>query len=121
MRNVMYHMYHRKGNIIISSHILFPRHTSISSYSNNFFPPIKSHPIIRPDNKPHIIKMSKEESSHYVLPLNQPVVSLDCDVAFNGLTNKEKLYAHYLSQASWYGGLCVPVQVIVVKEFLAIV
>jgi dipeptidyl-peptidase-3 len=52
----------------------------------------------------------QEDASHYVLPLNQPVVSLDCVEAFNGLTEKEKLYAHFLSQAAWYGGTVVTAQ-----------
>lgn len=50
--------------------------------------------------------------SHYILPLDQPVVKLDCDVAFTGLDSKEKLYAHYLAVASWYGSLATIVQVI---------
>lgn len=41
----------------------------------------------------------------YTLPNDQPIVLLDCDKVFNALTNKEKLYAHYLSQAAWFGSL----------------
>lgn len=48
---------------------------------------------------------------HYILPLDQPVVSLDCSEAFEGLSQKEKLYSHYLSQGAWIGGLVVLVQV----------
>jgi len=51
------------------------------------------------------------DTSQFVLPNDQPVVSLDCDEAFNALSNQEKLYAHHLSQASWTGGLIVFVQV----------
>ena len=50
--------------------------------------------------------------SQYIIPLSQPVVTLDCEVAFNSLDQKEKLYAHYLSQGCWYGGLAVAAQVI---------
>ncbi|XP_011696833.1 PREDICTED: dipeptidyl peptidase 3 isoform X2 [Wasmannia auropunctata] len=46
----------------------------------------------------------------YTLPNNQPVVALECDTAFKSLTQNEKLYAHYLSQAAWNGGLIVLVQ-----------
>lgn len=56
--------------------------------------------------------MDAKALSHYILPLDQPVVNLDCSEAFNGLTDQEKLYTYYLSQAAWYGGLIVNVQVI---------
>ncbi|XP_046826415.1 dipeptidyl peptidase 3 isoform X1 [Vespa crabro] len=51
-----------------------------------------------------------DDISLYTLPNNQPVVSLECETAFKSLTLKEKLYAHYLSQAAWNGGLIVQLQ-----------
>ncbi|XP_076464886.1 dipeptidyl peptidase 3-like [Babylonia areolata] len=45
--------------------------------------------------------------SQYVFPNDTPVAMLDCVEAFGGLTKREKLYAHYLAQASFAGGLIV--------------
>jgi hypothetical protein len=53
-----------------------------------------------------------KQFSQYMLTLDQPVFSLECGEAFNALTEKEKKYAHFLSRASWYGGLIVLLQVI---------
>lgn len=53
--------------------------------------------------------MSSNED--YTLPNSQPVVVLECGTAFNALTKKEKLFAHYLSQACWVGSLIVLLQV----------
>jgi dipeptidyl-peptidase-3 len=49
--------------------------------------------------------------SQYIIPNETGVCLLDCIKAFEGLTDKERLYAHYIAQASWYGGLIVLVQV----------
>lgn len=50
------------------------------------------------------------DKSQYVLPNDQPVVVLDAKSAFSGLSPKERLYAHYISQASWCGGLITLLQ-----------
>jgi dipeptidyl-peptidase-3 len=39
-----------------------------------------------------------------------PICALDCLEAFNGLTEDEKKYSHYLSTASWAGALVCLVQ-----------
>ncbi|GJQ76211.1 hypothetical protein Trydic_g1952 [Trypoxylus dichotomus] len=36
------------------------------------------------------------DKTHYILPLDQPIVYLDANTAFQGLTDQEKLYAYYL-------------------------
>lgn len=51
-----------------------------------------------------------DDNSLYTLPNSQPIVVLDCETAFNGLSKNEKLYAHYLSKVSWNGGLITLVQ-----------
>ncbi len=48
---------------------------------------------------------NKVDKSQFILPNDSGIVLLSCDAAFKALTSKEKLYSHYLSQASWYGSL----------------
>ncbi|KAJ1351826.1 hypothetical protein KIN20_007977 [Parelaphostrongylus tenuis] len=51
------------------------------------------------------------DRSLYILPNDSPICSLDCEVAFKGLSEKERKYAHYLSKASFTGALAVFLQV----------
>lgn len=46
----------------------------------------------------------------YYLPNDIGVSALDCSEAFRLLSPQEKMYAHYMSRAAWYGGLAVLVQ-----------
>ncbi|KAJ6654215.1 hypothetical protein lerEdw1_007312 [Lerista edwardsae] len=48
--------------------------------------------------------------SQYVLPNDIGIATLDCAEAFQLLSTEERLYAHYLSRACWYGGLVVLLQ-----------
>ena len=49
--------------------------------------------------------------SQHIIPINTDFCVLECKQAFDGLTSEEKKYAHYISRASWYGGLIVLHQV----------
>ncbi|XP_069750155.1 dipeptidyl peptidase 3 [Narcine bancroftii] len=48
--------------------------------------------------------------SQYILPNDIGISLLDCREAFQLLSKEEKLYAHYVSRACWYGGLVVLLQ-----------
>ncbi|XP_017276869.1 dipeptidyl peptidase 3 [Kryptolebias marmoratus] len=48
--------------------------------------------------------------SQYYLPNDIGVSGLDCAEAFRLLSPQEKMYAHNLSRAAWYGGLAVLLQ-----------
>lgn len=46
-----------------------------------------------------------EDLSHFVIPLDTPISKLEARDAFDGLTEREKFYCHFLSRASWEGGV----------------
>lgn len=46
-----------------------------------------------------------KDLSQYIISREIDINILDCRTAFAGLTEKEKLYAHYLCRASWDGAL----------------
>ncbi|XP_068600106.1 dipeptidyl peptidase 3-like [Brachionichthys hirsutus] len=48
--------------------------------------------------------------SQYILPNDVTFAALDCAESFRLLSPQEKLYAHYMSRAAWYGGLVVLLQ-----------
>ena len=59
------------------------------------------------------LRMSSSASSvraQFVFPDDQPLVVLDASSAWDHLTPSEQLYSHYLSRASWWGGLVVLLQ-----------
>eukprot|EP00128_Syssomonas_multiformis_P001255 Colp12_sorted_trinity150504_noHs@9878 len=55
-------------------------------------------------------KMAPSVDSRYIIPKATTVNRLECKTAFDGLTAKEKAYAHYLSRASYEGSLAVLTQ-----------
>ncbi len=57
-----------------------------------------------------VTKRKMEADSPHFLPKDQKVVALSVN-SFDSLPEQAKLYAHYLSKASWYGGLIVLHQV----------
>lgn len=41
----------------------------------------------------------------HTIPVHTPICCLDADLAFSGLTEKEKLYSYWLGRASWEGAV----------------
>ena len=56
------------------------------------------------------VRTMSSSKSQFVFPDDQPLVCLDASSAWGHLTRDEQLYSHYLSQASWWGGLAVLLQ-----------
>uniref|UniRef100_UPI0035902BE8 EH domain-binding protein 1-like n=1 Tax=Myxine glutinosa TaxID=7769 RepID=UPI0035902BE8 len=54
--------------------------------------------------------MPSFDKSQFILPNHVGIVPLENRASFEQLSLREKLYAHYLSLASWYGGLVVLLQ-----------
>ncbi len=46
----------------------------------------------------------------HTVPLDTPIVRLEVREAFEGLTEREKLYCYYLARASWEGSVICLVQ-----------
>ncbi|GBN12506.1 hypothetical protein AVEN_17635-1 [Araneus ventricosus] len=62
------------------------------------------------------VRQLKIKMSDCFLPNNTPFILLECEEAFNQLSEKEKLYSHYLSRASWLGSLIISMQVCKLKK-----
>ena len=45
------------------------------------------------------------DTSGFVISPDSPINKLECREAFQGLTDREKYYSHFLSRAGWDGGL----------------
>lgn len=60
----------------------------------------------------------KKVDPQFILQNDTPVVELNAADAFEKLTDQEKLYAHYISKASWYGSLTCLVQVRIDSLFI---
>ena len=55
-------------------------------------------------------KFSAYNISEFTIPNSVPVNQLECRSAFDGLTDEERKYAHFLSRAAYEGGLIVLLQ-----------
>ncbi|XP_012939404.1 dipeptidyl peptidase 3 [Aplysia californica] len=54
--------------------------------------------------------MAAQPNSQYLIPNETEVALLNCSEAFEGLSQRERLYSHHLAQASFKGGLIVLLQ-----------
>lgn len=51
-----------------------------------------------------------DSNQEHIIPNDNNICLLDCTNAFNNLNEREKTFAHYISEASWYGSLIVLMQ-----------
>ncbi|GAA6061288.1 hypothetical protein JCM10212_004694 [Sporobolomyces blumeae] len=58
------------------------------------------------------------DQERYLADRDPPVCSLNIKDSFQGLTNQEKLYSHYMSKASWAGGRIIMRQTTASSELL---
>ena len=67
--------------------------------------------LVLKQNSPRMSSTTTSSArAQFVFPDDQPLVRLDASTAWDHLTPSEQLYSHYLSQASWWGGLIVLIQ-----------
>lgn len=63
----------------------------------------------------------KKVDPQFILQNETPVIELNAADAFEKLTDREKLYAHYLSKGSWYGSLICLVQVRIFDKIIFLI
>ncbi|KAG8179448.1 hypothetical protein JTE90_026341 [Oedothorax gibbosus] len=110
-----------------SAHDSFPpvqstpadRNQNNSRCCRRHYPEADPQDILRKNNSPTTSISRKKKigvhtysksMSDFILPNSTPFGFLDCQDAFNLLSEKEKLYSHYMARASWLGALIISLQ-----------